>query len=125
MTRREGGGCGAEGQHQRVPAMGRGTCSEKRRGRGRDAGAEDGEVWPDMVRSDAVNRGGVARPSGGWGEGGQGVRLRFGAHTLFWRYEEAYLFEIIHYCCRSGGGWWRGLCGIQARERRAGGERAG
>src|SRR4051812_32868648 len=33
----------------------------KRRGRGWNTGAEDGEVWPDMVRSDAGNGGVVHR----------------------------------------------------------------
>jgi hypothetical protein len=53
--RRERVWCGAAGQHHRVPAMGRGTCTGKRRGRGDGMGAEDGELWADMVRSDAVD----------------------------------------------------------------------
>jgi hypothetical protein len=52
--RREQGGCGAEGQHHRVPAMGRGTGLGKRRGRGDRMGAEDGEVWPGRVRNGAA-----------------------------------------------------------------------
>jgi hypothetical protein len=54
-TRRERGGCGAEGQHQRVPAMGRGTGPAECRIRGDDAGAGDGEFWAAMVRSEAIS----------------------------------------------------------------------
>src|SRR6266403_5758624 len=108
MTRRERGGCGAEDQHQRVPAMGRGTCSEKRRGRGDGMGAEDGDTWAETVRNGAVNRGGVARPSGRWGDGGQVGCLSFAGHPVLWRYEEVYLFEINGDSCWHGGGWHRG-----------------
>jgi hypothetical protein len=52
-TRRERGRYGAEGQHQRVPAMG----TEKRRGRGEGTGAGDGEVWPETVRNGAADGG--------------------------------------------------------------------
>jgi hypothetical protein len=36
--------------------------------------AEDEDTWLATVSGHAVHRGGVARPSGGWGDGGQGVR---------------------------------------------------
>ncbi len=45
----------AEGQHQGVPAMGRGKRREKRRGRGYGMGAEDGELWSGRVRSGAAD----------------------------------------------------------------------
>jgi hypothetical protein len=51
--RRERVGCGAEGQHQRVPAVGRGTCLVKYRIRGEETGAEDEEVWWGRVRMQA------------------------------------------------------------------------
>src|SRR5690348_13358774 len=38
-----------------VPAMGRGTCLGKRRGRGDGTRAEDGDIWSETVRSGAVN----------------------------------------------------------------------
>jgi hypothetical protein len=57
---RERIGCGAEGQHQRVPAMGRGTGPAKRRGRGDGMGAEDKDSRAETVRSGAVNGGVVA-----------------------------------------------------------------
>ena len=65
-------------------------------------GAEDGDTWAETVRKDAMNRGGVARPSGRWGEGGQGVRLRFGTRALCWRYETIYRIEINSDPCRRG-----------------------
>jgi hypothetical protein len=65
-------------------------------------GAEDGDVWPETVRSGAVNLVGVARPSGRWGRGGQGVRLSFAAHALLWRYEAIYHSEIVRYARRDG-----------------------
>jgi hypothetical protein len=47
--------------------------------------------------------------------------LSFAAHALLWRYETIYSFEIIHYYgCRSGGPWWRGICGICAEQGGAG-----
>jgi hypothetical protein len=59
--RREWALVGAEGQHQRVPAMGRGTCLVTCRIRGEGTGAGDGQVWPETVSSGGVNRGGVAQ----------------------------------------------------------------
>src|SRR4029453_6400244 len=66
---------GAKGQHQGVPAMWRGTGRTKRRGRGEGMGAENGDTWAETVRTGAGNRGGGSRPSGGGGDGGQGVRV--------------------------------------------------
>jgi hypothetical protein len=36
--------------------MGRGTCLAKRRGRGEETGAEDGELWSGRVSVHAVHR---------------------------------------------------------------------
>ena len=50
-----------------VPKVGRWLGSEKRRGRGGGAGAEDGQAWREMVRSDAANRQAVGeRLCGEW-----------------------------------------------------------
>src|SRR5882724_6139722 len=95
--------------------------TEKRRGRGWNMSAEDGELWSGRASVHAVNRGGVPRPSGRWGEGGQGVRLRFGAQALLWRYEAIYSIEIIGYHCWRSGDWWRRICGLSARDLGAGG----
>jgi hypothetical protein len=54
--RRERGLPGAEDWHHRVPAMGRGTCPAKCRGRGDGTGAEDGELGEERARNDAANR---------------------------------------------------------------------
>jgi len=56
---RDRGRCGAAVGVLKVPAMGRGTCMGKRRGRGDGMGAEDRELWAETVRKDAVNRVGV------------------------------------------------------------------
>jgi hypothetical protein len=51
----ERGRPGAGDRQQRGPAMGRGTYTGKRRGRGGEAGAEDGEVWPGRVSVHAAD----------------------------------------------------------------------
>jgi hypothetical protein len=55
--------------------MGSGECLGKHRGWGEGTGAENGDTWAETVRSGAVNRVGVSRPSGRWGDGGQGMRV--------------------------------------------------
>jgi hypothetical protein len=107
-----------------VLAMGRGTCLVKRRGRGDGTGAEDRESRAERVRSDAVNRGGVSRPSGEWGNSGQGVRLRFGAHELLRRYEPIYPIQSIH-CSYGYGRDRRGGGPGSHPKQRCGGETAG
>jgi hypothetical protein len=44
-----------------------GIGAEKRRGRGEGTGAEDREVWPEMVRSGAADGGDGAAAGGGCG----------------------------------------------------------
>jgi hypothetical protein len=65
--------------------MGRGTCLGKRRGRGEGTGAEDGEVWPETVRSDAVNRVGVAYTKAARTWRLEGWRIGKGLHELGYR----------------------------------------
>ena len=79
-TRRERGGCGAEGQHQRVPAMGRGTCLAKRRILEQGAGGEDEDTLAEMVSSGAAHDAIVA----GWWDEVDGEMTRAATEVRRW-----------------------------------------
>jgi hypothetical protein len=78
--RREWERCGAEGQHQRVPAMGRGTCLAKRRILGQGAGGEDEDTLAEMVSSGAAHHAMVA----GWWDEIDGEMTRAATEVRRW-----------------------------------------